>query len=141
MSIGRRHTYRRQSRRWVGKLVRHLEFAVVLVAVGEGDRDNVLARVDDLGYEGVGGPDMTVIDRAAGRGGDLDLDVAQVLCEGHRKEMAVDVSLDGVSPGAALDMGSHYRNLTGSVKRIGYIGKNMCSKQNATEYTNDCFES
>ena len=78
------------------KLIRHLELAVVFVAVFEGDGDQVAARVIDIGDVAVGGPDVAVTYRAARGGGDVDLDVPEVLKERHREGVAVDGGQDGV---------------------------------------------
>ena len=76
-------------------LVRHFKLSVVLIAVPEGDGDDVVARVGDVGDVAVGSPDVAVIDRATRSSGDLDLNIAEILKEGHREGVAVDGGIDG----------------------------------------------
>ena len=97
---------RRLRQRWEEiESIRHLELAVVLVAVPEGDGDHVVTRVGDVGDVAVGGPDVAVAYRTARGGGDVNLDVAEVLGERHREDVAVDGGVDGRGSWASLGMG------------------------------------
>ena len=90
----------------LGRSIRHVELAVVLVAVGEGDGDHVAACAGEVGGEAVGGPNGGVVDPIAHGGGDIDLDCSEVLGEGYREGMAVDIGQDGVGSGIVLDFRS-----------------------------------
>ena len=96
--------YARARRPSLGRSVAHLELAVVLVAVFEGDGDHVTARVGDVGKIAAWGEETAVIDRTTRCGGDLNLDIAQVLGESHRKQVAVDGGIDGRSFRWTLDV-------------------------------------
>ena len=111
------------------KLIRHLELAVIFVAVFEGDGDNVAARVVDVGDVAVRSPDMAVAYRAARSGGDVDLDVAEVLGERQRKSVAVDGGLDGGCFWHTLNVRFLYCNSTESVICMRCIGATPCHWQ------------
>ena len=76
-------------------LFRHLELAIVLFAIGQGEVDHVAPGVVEISDVAVGGPQIPVIHRSAGGIGDLYLDLPEVLCENHRERVAVDGGLDG----------------------------------------------
>ena len=107
-------------------LIRHLELAVVLVAVLEGDGDHVAARVVNVGDVAVGSPNVAVTYRTTRSGGDVDLNVAEVLGERHREGVAVDGGQDGVGSGNTLDRRCLYRHLNMSFKCSSTAGKNLC---------------
>jgi len=94
--------------------IRHLELAVVLVPVGQGEGHDVAAGVVDIDDVAVGGPDVPVIHGAARGIGDLDLHIAEVLGEDHRQRVPVDGGLDGGAFGNACDLSLFYGNLKGS---------------------------
>ena len=85
--------------------IRHLELAVVLVAVGQGEGHDVAAGVVKVGDVAVGGPDVPVIHGAARGIGDLDLHIAEVLGENHRQLVPVDGGLDSGGFGYSLNFG------------------------------------
>ena len=72
-------------------LIRHLELAVVLIAVGEGDGDHVTACAGEVGGKAIGRPNRGVFYPVAQGGGDIDLDRPEVLGEGYCEGMAVDI--------------------------------------------------
>ena len=97
-------------------LIRHLELAVVLVAVGEGEGDYVASRVGDVEHHAVGRWGADEVHRQACGGGDVDGDLAKVLGEGHREEMAVDGGNDGVGFGFLMNSSFHNANNTVAIQ-------------------------
>ena len=72
------------------RLVSYGEFPIVLVAVGEGEGDDVVARKRDVELQAIGREARTGLHIAACGGGDLNGHLAEVLCEGNGQVMAVD---------------------------------------------------
>ena len=91
------------------KSIRHLELSVIDVSVGEGEGDNVTARVGDVENHAVGRVNGRGLHLAAGSVRNLHADLPEVVQEHDRKVMAVDGSLDGGSAGAAVDT-PHFNN-------------------------------
>ena len=106
----------------LGRSIRHLELAVVLVAVGEGDGDHVASSAGDVGGEAVGRPNGGVIDPVAQGGGDLDLDRPEVLGEGHREGMAVNIGQDGRAFGGVVNSGFFDCDITITLDRLNFKG-------------------
>ena len=89
---------------WLIILIRHLELPVVLVAVGEGEGNNITTRIGDVEVHAVGGGEGVVVHRDTRRGGDVDGHFAEVLGEDNGKHVTGDGGLNGGFFGLALNM-------------------------------------
>ena len=96
-------------------LIRHLELAVILVAVGQGEVDDVAARVGDVEVHAVGGGDGCGVNFVAVGGGYLNRHLAKVLQEDNGKDVTVDGGLDGVAFGDTLYSSLFYTDMANAI--------------------------
>ena len=105
------------------QLIRHLELAVILITVWQGEGDNVTPRAGDVNVYASGRwggfyPDFVVVGI-----GNYDVDLAKIFQEDYSKIMAVDGGLDGRALGHSLDIALFNLNVTIAIKSCRFCGK------------------
>jgi len=113
-------------------LLRHRELTVVFIPVGEGEGDDVVARIGDVVLDAVGGEQRRAVDQSPRVRGDGNGDLAEVLGEGHHKVVAVDGGLDGGTFGGTLYSSLFNGNVPDAINNINdsAIGTAPCCLQN-----------
>ena len=105
------------------QLIRHLELAVILITVWQGEGDNVTPRVGDVNVYASGRwggfyPDFVVVSI-----GNHDVNLTKIFQEDYSKIMAINSSLDGRAFGHALNIVLFNLNVTIAIKRYRFCGK------------------
>ena len=107
-------------------LVCYGKFPVILVAVGEGEGDNVVARKRDVELQTIGREARVGLHIAASGGSDFHGHLAEVLGEDHGEGVAVDGGLDGVAFWNALIVTFFNNDMAIAVQSADVIGSTPC---------------
>ena len=122
-------------KRWF--LIRHRELAVVLVAVGEGEVYDVIARLRDVDDQAVGRRRCFVAEKQTVGSGNHHCHLADVLREGNGQRVAVNGSMDGRTPWGVLYCRLLNLNMAMAIRRTGARSTAPCRWQQKAEQQND----
>ena len=114
-------------------LIRHRELAIIPVPVGEGEGDDVVARVGDVELDAVGRRGRGAVNQGPCGRGDRYVDQTEVLGEGHREVVAINGSLDGGAARSSMHIGFINLNMAVAIRQVGASGIAPCCWKDESE--------
>ena len=96
-------------------LIRHRKFPIVLIAVGQGEGDDVISSKGDVELQAVWGHARIHLHVAASAGGDFNGHLAEVLGEDHGEVVAIDGGMNGGAFWCVVCIPFHNKNMAEAI--------------------------
>ncbi len=120
-------------------LIRHRKLPIILIPVGEGDGEDVVARGGNVELRAVGRGERLAVDRGSRVGGDLHGHMADVLGEDDAERVAADGGLDGQISRGILSFCHFYGNIAITVVNICADRATPCRRKHKSQQQYNCF--